>query len=265
MSDNDVVLDASRPLEKLLKERFDATGRGLHELATDVQDRLSEADLKAIRYVATLRNKVIHEGLVLTADDRGGISDASRRVQDSLRTIHAATASRRGSSAADAIDREPHAGNASRPLADQLSDGTLTASESGLRSLASSAGTTAKWVIVLSLGIAGILLAAGLFGQVAALVATVFGAIGSAFGFVSRYASSQPPLAAAATLIGIAIVVFGGVSYCVFGNDGGVTTSACGLAVVLGTALLLWLWNLHPIVLVLALVVCLGPYLDRRS
>ncbi len=59
-SDNDVVLEASKRLETVLKERHGAAGRGLHEYTSDVEDALPEPVVKTLRRLATVRNNVVH-------------------------------------------------------------------------------------------------------------------------------------------------------------------------------------------------------------
>ena len=80
MSDNDIVIEAARPIEQMLREKHGATGRGLHELVSDVQGKLSQSDIKKMRFVATIRNQVLHEGLVLDASTRDGVTRASKEV-----------------------------------------------------------------------------------------------------------------------------------------------------------------------------------------
>ncbi|MFA7496438.1 MAG: hypothetical protein WCY67_09005 [Acidithiobacillus sp.] len=60
-SENDVVLEASKKLETLLKTQFSAEGRGLHECVSSVERRLPEKLVKVLRWIASLRNAVVHE------------------------------------------------------------------------------------------------------------------------------------------------------------------------------------------------------------
>lgn len=60
MSDIEKVVLASKRLEGLLRKQHGATGKGLHELTEDAKDLPKQA-VKKLHYVATLRNKVIHE------------------------------------------------------------------------------------------------------------------------------------------------------------------------------------------------------------
>lgn len=60
-SDIDLVVTTSRRLEALLETRLGAEGRGLHEKLEAVEDQLDEDAVRSGRYVATMRNKVVHE------------------------------------------------------------------------------------------------------------------------------------------------------------------------------------------------------------
>ena len=61
MSDIELAVKYSRYLEFLLEKRLGATGTGLHEKVTSVEKRLGEPLVKRLRWIATLRNKVVHE------------------------------------------------------------------------------------------------------------------------------------------------------------------------------------------------------------
>jgi len=61
VSDETLVIQASRRLEAVLKEHHGAQGRGLHALVTCVEHRLPAKTVKQLRWIATLRNKVVHE------------------------------------------------------------------------------------------------------------------------------------------------------------------------------------------------------------
>ena len=51
----------SRALESLLEERYGARGRGLHEKISDVNAQLPRELTKRLRFVATIRNRLVHE------------------------------------------------------------------------------------------------------------------------------------------------------------------------------------------------------------
>jgi hypothetical protein len=60
-SDIDLAIKTSKRLERLLETRYGAEGRGLHEKLASVESMLSPEALGHGRYVATMRNKVVHE------------------------------------------------------------------------------------------------------------------------------------------------------------------------------------------------------------
>lgn len=66
MSDIELALRCSKQIESLLVQKFGAVGKGLHEKITHVVAKLppgymSEDCVKKIRFIATIRNKVVHE------------------------------------------------------------------------------------------------------------------------------------------------------------------------------------------------------------
>jgi hypothetical protein len=60
-SDIELAVTTARRLESLLEARFGASGRGLHEKLASVEASLPPEVLRDGRYVATMRNKVVHE------------------------------------------------------------------------------------------------------------------------------------------------------------------------------------------------------------
>jgi len=68
----ELVVKMSKRLESILKHKFNASGGGLHETVTSVQSLLPEKTVKRLRYVATIRNKIIHEENYNRIDDRNG-------------------------------------------------------------------------------------------------------------------------------------------------------------------------------------------------
>ena len=77
-SDNDVVLEGAKRLETVLKERHGAEGRGLHEYTTDVEDGLPEKLTRTLRWLATVRNNVVH------GDGDAGIDGTHARARYAL-------------------------------------------------------------------------------------------------------------------------------------------------------------------------------------
>ncbi|PWI31875.1 DUF4145 domain-containing protein [Vibrio albus] len=61
MSDIEKVVKRVRRLEKLLRIRYHADGRGLHQLVSSCEERLPHDVISKLRYVATIRNKIVHE------------------------------------------------------------------------------------------------------------------------------------------------------------------------------------------------------------
>lgn len=60
-SDIDVVITESKEIETLLSKYFDAEGRGLHQKITNASPSLDASLVKKLRWIATIRNKVVHE------------------------------------------------------------------------------------------------------------------------------------------------------------------------------------------------------------
>jgi hypothetical protein len=55
------VIQSTKNLESLLTKELGATGKGLHEKATSVEHLIPAELLKKIRYIASVRNKLMHE------------------------------------------------------------------------------------------------------------------------------------------------------------------------------------------------------------
>ncbi len=60
-SDLELAVEASKRLESALEHYYGASGRGLHSKADSVADQLDAQVLRKLRYVATIRNKIVHE------------------------------------------------------------------------------------------------------------------------------------------------------------------------------------------------------------
>ncbi len=61
MSDIELVIKNSKKLEGLLEKHFAATGRGLHEKVGSVERKLPDGVVRRLRFIATIRNKIVHE------------------------------------------------------------------------------------------------------------------------------------------------------------------------------------------------------------
>lgn len=55
------IVRVSRELETDLSKYLEAEGKGLHEKVTSVQDKLSVNDVKQIRFIASIRNNLVHD------------------------------------------------------------------------------------------------------------------------------------------------------------------------------------------------------------
>ncbi|KII80269.1 hypothetical protein [Vibrio renipiscarius] len=61
MSDIDSVVKRTRKIEHLLRTQYHAEGKGLHQLITSSEERLPHNIIGKLRYIATIRNKIVHE------------------------------------------------------------------------------------------------------------------------------------------------------------------------------------------------------------
>ncbi|TDH72535.1 hypothetical protein CCR75_000791 [Bremia lactucae] len=71
-SDNDyqLAIEASKELEHILAQDFKAYGQGLHEMVSSVERAIPTTTVRSIRYVATLRNRLIHDQEMRMLPDR---------------------------------------------------------------------------------------------------------------------------------------------------------------------------------------------------
>jgi hypothetical protein len=88
MSDIELAITRVKALESLL-EALGATGKGLHEKVTSVQDRLPPPLVKKLRFIATVRNKIVHESNYQQIDDRAGFLRACDEAEAELRALAA--------------------------------------------------------------------------------------------------------------------------------------------------------------------------------
>jgi hypothetical protein len=88
MSDIELAVTRTKALEALL-EPLGATGRGLHEKVSSVQAKLPPALVKKLRFVATVRNKIVHESAYKQIDDRAGFLRACDEAEAELRALAA--------------------------------------------------------------------------------------------------------------------------------------------------------------------------------
>jgi hypothetical protein len=89
MSDIELAVTRTKTLEALLEQALGAAGKGLHEKVSSVQGRLPPALVKKLRFVATVRNKIVHEASYQQIDDRAGFVRACDEAEAELRAMMA--------------------------------------------------------------------------------------------------------------------------------------------------------------------------------
>src|SRR3954462_8234344 len=87
MSDIELAITRVKALESLLEQALGAAGKGLHEKVTSVQAKLPPALVKKLRFVATMRNKIVHESDYQQIDDRDGFLRACDDAEAELRAM----------------------------------------------------------------------------------------------------------------------------------------------------------------------------------
>jgi hypothetical protein len=87
MSDVELAITRVKALESLLEQTLSAAGKGLHEKVSNVQDRLAPGLVKKLRFVATVRNKIVHEADYRQIDDRDGFVRACDEAEAELRAL----------------------------------------------------------------------------------------------------------------------------------------------------------------------------------
>jgi hypothetical protein len=86
MSDVELAVTRAKALEALLGQ-VGAAGKGLHEKVTSAEGRLPPPLVKKLRFVATVRNKIVHEASYQTIDDRAGFVRACDEAEAELRAM----------------------------------------------------------------------------------------------------------------------------------------------------------------------------------
>ncbi len=83
-SDLEYAIECSKRLEYLLEHNFGATGRGLHQKVNSVAEVLDPQTVRDLRYIATIRNRLVHEDGISTIDDREEFTAVFSRLEESL-------------------------------------------------------------------------------------------------------------------------------------------------------------------------------------
>lgn len=85
-SDLELTIEASKKLESLLERNYGASGRGLHSKTDSVAHLLSERCIGQLRYVATLRNQIVHEEQVTELECRHRFTEVVEELTGVLST-----------------------------------------------------------------------------------------------------------------------------------------------------------------------------------
>ena len=104
-SDIDIVVTQSKALEALLEQKYGATGRGLHEKLTSIEYQLEVGLVKNIRWIATMRNKVVHENFQLT--NQNDFLRSCQRALEGLQNSQHTTSERVNSSSRNSYNTTP--------------------------------------------------------------------------------------------------------------------------------------------------------------
>ncbi|MBF2019384.1 MAG: hypothetical protein IGR93_04525 [Hydrococcus sp. C42_A2020_068] len=91
MGDIEFTLTRCKAIETLLVKRFGATGQGLHEKISSVENLLPPNVVKQGRYIATIRNKITHDANYQTLDDRDRFIRACNEVEAALQNYQPGT------------------------------------------------------------------------------------------------------------------------------------------------------------------------------
>ena len=104
-SDIDIVVTQSKTLEALLEQKFGATGRGLHEKLSSIEYQLEAGLVKNIRWIATMRNRVVHENFQLT--NQNDFLRSCQRALEGLQNSQHTTSERVNSSSRNSYNTTP--------------------------------------------------------------------------------------------------------------------------------------------------------------
>jgi len=87
MNDYELAIKRCKKLEALLAEGFAAEGKGLHQKVTSVEGRLPPPLVKRLRFIATIRNKLVHDEDYERIDDPAGFRDACDAAERELQAL----------------------------------------------------------------------------------------------------------------------------------------------------------------------------------
>lgn len=87
MDDYELAIKSCKQLEHLLVQVFGANGRGLHEKVTSIESKLPHPLLKKLRFIATVRNQLVHEVHRDRLNDRSGFQRACIEAEQQLNSL----------------------------------------------------------------------------------------------------------------------------------------------------------------------------------
>ena len=87
MDDYELVIKSCKRLEEMLAKGFGAEGRGLHERVNSVENQLPIPLIKKLRFVATVRNRLVHDASFERLDDRDSFERASEECEQQIRKL----------------------------------------------------------------------------------------------------------------------------------------------------------------------------------
>lgn len=87
-NDYELVIKASKELEYILEEYFGCSGKGLHEKLNSCKEGTIPIELmKKIRFLATIRNKLLHDRNMNAIPDRQAFMDTFEQAKQQLIVI----------------------------------------------------------------------------------------------------------------------------------------------------------------------------------
>ncbi|KAL4457561.1 hypothetical protein ABPG75_012426 [Micractinium tetrahymenae] len=86
-NDYELVIRASKDLEHVLEVCLGAQGKGLHEKCTSVQGVIPPDLQRKIRYLATIRNKLVHERDFHHIPDRARFVESYQIAERELKEV----------------------------------------------------------------------------------------------------------------------------------------------------------------------------------
>jgi hypothetical protein len=87
MSDIELAIKRCKRLETILEESLGASGRGLHQKVSSVENALPRPLVKRLRYIASVRNKLVHEPDSDQLDDRRDYEQACDQAERELHQL----------------------------------------------------------------------------------------------------------------------------------------------------------------------------------